>query len=825
MGHADAEDGPAHTHGGELLRSIRVRLARLLPRGVSPAQWATIVAGLAMVLALALVADLARRRADEYRQAEAAVARIEAASATLQAATWRGLYDYAAHGPSPSLTAALTARGVASWAELSAGLDDLGALGLTADQKRLAQAAADVRRSGMAALGAYRLGRAALAVRLVQSRFEPAVVRLGVAARQASRRQHERAAGALARARLAFLGAFVSGLLLFALAAWRFERLRRRARVERAVRAAERREEARLRALLDQSRECVLVLDRSLTVRWAAGPGRSLLGMAPSELVGRSLLGLVHPDDAGLLNGLIAAASARHSGEGVDCRLRHLDGYWVHVEAVARDRCSDPLIGGIVVTLRDIGERKQFEQELLHRAFHDALTGLPNRALFEDRVGQVLAQVRESGLRAAVMLIDLDDFKTVNDGLGHAIGDDVLREAGRRIARCVKPTDTVARFGGDEFALLATVGSGDDPLALALRVLAALRDPYAVDGRELNLSASIGVVDVAPDTTVAELLRDADTAMYAAKEGGKDRVELFDTDMHRRVLERLELRGDLQRALDAGEFELHYQPIVDLESRAPVGFEALLRWRHPRRGLVPPLEFVPLAEETGLIIPIGRWVLRKACATVARWREQIPGCDVDISVNVAPRQLRDEHFERDVQEVLRETGIAPSAVVLEITESLLAEDPKVLAARLERLRALGVRIAVDDFGTGYSALSHLRTLPIDVLKVDRTFIDGIDRDREKEALVRGIVSLGSTLRLEVVAEGIEDEQQADCLRGMQSQLGQGFYFARPLPEKEAEKLLRASLAAPGNESAATDRKLSGSVPPSRSAPLSARTNA
>jgi len=772
-----------------VFRPLRSVAARLVPRGLTATQWLLAVAGVASVAALMVVADATRRRADEYRRAEVALEQIRAEAANVSAIAWQGLFRYYTEGASAPLGSALSAAGVSTWSRIQAALDELRSTGTHRALAVLSRDHSDLFNAGMDAYGAFQRGDAARAVRLARTRIQPAIERLEANAAALARGQRATARSTLTRARLILLLSVLLAGVLVGTLAWRFERTRRRMRIAQELRAAERAEEERLRALLEQSRDCLLVLGDQLVVRWAGGAAQSLFGRDACALVGVPFDALVVDEDRALVANFLAAAAARTNGDGIDCRLRHESGYTVHAEIVASDRSTDPKIGGIVLTVRDIGERKQFEQELRHRAFHDSLTGLPNRALFEDRVGQALARVRSGGGRAAVILVDLDDFKSVNDGLGHGVGDELLRAAGRRIAACAKPADTVARFGGDEFALLCSLGQGEDPLTVASRVLAALRDPFNVDGRELRLSASIGVVDLDAGATVAETLRDADTAMYAAKEGGKDRVELFDPDMHRRALARLELRGELARALEHDQLLVHYQPIVDLESGRIAGLEALLRWHHPERGLVPPLEFIPIAEESGLIIPIGLWVLRRALADVAGWRARIQGCAIDVSVNVSPRQLREPGFAQDVENVLRDTGIDPGAVVLEITESLLAEDSDALAARLERLRALGVRIAVDDFGTGYSALSRLRSLPIDILKIDRSFIRDIDRDHEKEALVRGILSLGQTLRLEVVAEGIEDEEQVRRLRAMASTYGQGFHFSKPLPAAEIERVL------------------------------------
>jgi diguanylate cyclase (GGDEF)-like protein len=454
---------------------------------------------------------------------------------------------------------------------------------------------------------------------------------------------------------------------------------------------------------------------------------------------------------------------------------------------------DEPAVSGVVVNYRDITARKALEEQLRHQAFHDALTALPNRALFADRLAHALARSRRSPRRLAVLFVDLDDFKTVNDSLGHGEGDRLLVAVAERLQAALRPGDTIARMGGDEFAVL--VEEQEDAAAaveVGQRLLEALRAPFASDGKELFVHASVGVaISASPDATAEELLRDADLAMYMAKGRGKNRLELFEPAMHSAALARLALKGDLERALERNEFVVLYQPVVRLGSGELAGVEALVRWQHPRRGSVSPLEFIPLAEETGLIVPLGRWILEEACRQARSW-ETADGASLTLSVNVSGRQVQEAGFVAEVAAVLEATGFPAERLTLEFTESVLMADATRTSASMTELKALGVRLAIDDFGTGYSSLSYLRRFPIDVLKIDASFVAALTAGPDQGALVRSILALGATLRLQTVAEGIEDASQLAELRSLGAELGQGFYFARPVTGDEIANMATAS---------------------------------
>lgn len=423
------------------------------------------------------------------------------------------------------------------------------------------------------------------------------------------------------------------------------------------------------------------------------------------------------------------------------------------------------------------------------QALHDPLTNLPNRTLLRERLDQALAQP-EARQPLAVLFLDLDNFKAVNDTVGHGLGDALLVAVARRLRRSVRPQDLVARLGGDEFAvLLQGLHAAEDAVQVAERLLGSFRRPFHLAGRELYVHASIGVAVRSTHTVQADqLLRDADLAMYMAKGSGKGRYAVFEPAMHAALLRRLELKADLQQALAREEFTLRYQPTVALDTGEIVGAEALLRWAHPRRGLVPPAEFIPLAEETGLIVPLGRWVLQQACRQAAAWPAALT-----VSVNLSARQLKHESLVDDVAAALHDSGLAPQRLILEITESDLIEE-SALDACLERLLALkrlGVRLAIDDFGTGYSSLSYLRRLPVDILKIDKSFVDGLARGPQGVAVVRSVVDLGRNLGLAVVAEGVEDAGQRTVLASLGCELAQGYYFARPVDRTTLATLLAA----------------------------------
>ncbi len=441
---------------------------------------------------------------------------------------------------------------------------------------------------------------------------------------------------------------------------------------------------------------------------------------------------------------------------------------------------------------QDITERKALEDRLEYLAFHDLITSLPNKALFMNRLKHALARLGRREGKVAVLFVDLDNFKFVNDTLGHHVGDNLLVAVSARLRKCLRPEDTVARLGGDEFAVLLEDVEGVGKAAhVAERIVEELRAPFALNNQEVFTTPSIGVAFSDPSHDLPEdLLRNADIAMYRAKEEGKARYRMFDPSMEARVTERLRLENDLRRALERDGFKIHYQPVVLLETEQIIGMEALVRWEHSERGLVTPNEFVPLAEEIGLIVPIGQWVLREACRQAKEWQERFPSDPpLNVGVNLSARQLQNPDLVEDVEEVLRGTGLDPQQLTLEITESAVIGEGERRIRTLRRLRDLGVRLALDDFGTGYSSLSYLRRLPVGMLKIDRSFVENIGDDAKDEALLSGVIGIASGLGLYVVAEGVETAEQLAHVKSLGCQLAQGNYFSEPLPGEAAGELL------------------------------------
>ncbi len=464
-------------------------------------------------------------------------------------------------------------------------------------------------------------------------------------------------------------------------------------------------------------------------------------------------------------------------------------------------RDSEGRIVGTFGISRDITERKAIEARLEQQALYDSLTQLPNRALFMNRVEHLLQAAKRRPMATtlfAIIYLDLDRFKGVNDSLGHQEGDELLVQLARRLETCVRPTDTLARIGGDEFSiLLDDIKSEADATRVAARIQQELTAPFTVNGTEIFSSMSLGIaLSSSGYDRPEDMVRDADIAMYRAKANGRSRYEIFDSEMHKRAASQLALETDLRRALDRKEHLLHYQPIVDLETRRVEGFEALVRWKHPRRGMVGPDVFIPIAEETGLICPLGLWVLEEACRQVHVWQARFPDlAPLTMSVNLSTRQLSQPDFVDQVQRVLAETQVDPSTLSLEITESALMQNVKVGTEAIQRLRELSIRLHLDDFGTGYSSLSYLHAFPVDTLKIDRSFVDRMKLGAGQIEIVRAIIALAQNLGMGVTAEGVETVEQVALLRTLNCKKAQGYFFSRPLPADEAEKLLINGLRA------------------------------
>jgi diguanylate cyclase (GGDEF)-like protein/PAS domain S-box-containing protein len=562
------------------------------------------------------------------------------------------------------------------------------------------------------------------------------------------------------------------------------------------------RADARMRALIDSSLDLVLIVDGRGGVRYHSPGIAQMLGFHNDVQVGTPVTHLLHPDDASLMEESFRRLRTDGLVKAVECRWRHADGSVRWLETVFNNLLEDPQVNGIVLNSRDITERQKLSEGLRKRAFHDPLTGLANRARFEER----LQQISGDG-DTAVLFIDLDNFKTVNDSLGHPAGDQFLSEVARRLTSCVRMGDLVARMGGDEFAvLIAGVDAQIRAPRIAERILRELAAPIELHRRGITPSASIGIACGDCGQTAQEMLRDADLALYEAKRSGKGRAQLYRPVMHAAALEQLELETDMRMALERDEFELHYQPLFRLTDGGLVGYEALMRWHHPTRGLLGPGTFIELAEQTALIVPLTRWALSVACNQAAIWRRRSPE-PLEVSVNLSLVNLKDYEILNDVSAALEASEISPEELVLEITESTVMREHDMGREILHELKKLGVRLALDDFGTGYSSLSRLSELPFDSLKIPRPFIERITHDEQDFALTRGIVDLGHHLDLSIVAEGIETPRQLASVRAIGCELAQGFFFAKPAPAASTDPAQdraagQAIAPAPSGENAA-----------------------
>ncbi|HHT28549.1 MAG TPA: EAL domain-containing protein [Firmicutes bacterium] len=472
-------------------------------------------------------------------------------------------------------------------------------------------------------------------------------------------------------------------------------------------------------------------------------------------------------------------------------RMRRKDGTELWVELTTWVVCNED--GEVVYyegITRDVTEQKRYEETIRHQAYHDALTGLPNRYLLHDRLNQTLAQARRNKTLIGVMFLDLDHFKNINDTLGHTVGDQLLQMVAGRLLSCIREGDTVARLGGDEFTLVAQIAQPEDALQIAQRIHEVLKRPFPLEGHELHITTSIGISIFPHDADDADtLLKNADTALYRSKAQGRNNHQLYDPTMNASAMSHLMLLKGLRYALGLDEFELFYQPITDTASGQIVAAEALLRWKKPGVGYMKPDEFIPLAEESGLIVPIGEWVLRTACAQAQRWHEQL-GRYITISVNLAASQFMPQNLIQTVKKVLKETQLNPNLLLLEITEGTALQNLNATCSTLDQLVSLGVRIAIDDFGTGYSSMSLVKRLPLQTLKIDKSFVKNVASNHDDAAIVSSIISMAHSLRLRVVAEGVETEEQAEYLRTHDCDAIQGYLISPPIPAEEFTKLLQ-----------------------------------
>ncbi|MEG5059257.1 EAL domain-containing protein [Microcoleus sp. A2-C5] len=591
--------------------------------------------------------------------------------------------------------------------------------------------------------------------------------------------------------------------------------------------SALRESEQRFRSLIENATDITIIIDGKGIFRYISPSVKRILGYAPHHAIGRSALGTVHPDDCAAIAQTLhkALENPKRSQSPVEYRVRHRNGSWCYVEAVATNLLHDPAVNGIVINCHDITQRKLAEEQLLHDAFHDSLTGLPNRSLFSARLEHSLRLAkRRKDYLFAVLFLDLDRFKVVNDSLGHTIGDQLLIAIARRLETCLRVGDTVARLGGDEFVLLLEDIDGiNEATSIVNRLQQKITSPILLDGHEVFITASIGIT-LSSDEYLepTNLLRDADTAMYRAKQLGRARHEVFNSSMHAHALRLLQLENDLRRAIEsirdqaieqestpcarstlpplsaAPQFIIHYQPIVSIANNTITGFEALVRWQHPERGLISPVEFIPIAEETGLIVALGRWVLRTACQQIREWQQLFQNNPpLSVSVNLSVKQFSQPDLIEYIDQVLEESHLDGSSLKLEITESVLIENSESVTAMLVQLRSRNIHLCIDDFGTGYSSLSYLHRFPTNTLKIDRSFVSrmGGEFDLGKGSIdpteiVRSIVTLSHNLGMDVVAEGVEEASQLSILKGLKCEFAQGFFFSKPVDSQTAAGLIR-----------------------------------
>lgn len=552
--------------------------------------------------------------------------------------------------------------------------------------------------------------------------------------------------------------------------------------------------EGRFRSLVQNSSDVVCVLDPTGVVTYVSPSVSKVFGHHPSDLIGDPITDLIHHDDQSKVFATMSEVlSEPGTAPSIDCRWRNDKGEWKHGESIFTNLIADPSVSGIVVNTRDVTAKVLLQREWEAQVFKDPLTGLANRALFRERLAHTVVLREQDSAPMATLFLDIDDFKSVNDAHGHSVGDELLKQAATRLTGCLRPGDTAARFSGDEFALLLEEADRNEAAVVADRVIEALSEPFLIGDREIRVAASIGVVVGHGGEDVESLLRNADLAMYAAKHEGKNRFRIFEPAMHEEVVEHLQLVSDLRQAIEDDDFHVAYQPFLSLAEQSFVGVEALARWDHPTRGPLPPSVFIPVAEETGLITGLGRLILRTAVQQGSKWAALSAG-DFMISVNLSARQLLDPELVPYVEELLSRYGLEPSSLLLEITESQIMRDIETVIARLNSLKAVGVKIAVDDFGTGQTSLSQLGKLPLDVLKIDRSFVTALGQGVEELAVVQAIIRISQSYNYITIAEGVEEPSQVSELLRLGVDIGQGFMFSRPVPADVIEKRYLSAVA-------------------------------
>ena len=752
------------------------------------AGWFVLLTALTVAVGAAGAVAALRHHADEWRRGELLLGQIEVDAHVI------GWLQQRAHLEGYASVPEYEAEVTGAWSSIAAGTAQLERLGAAERALMPVTTALRVYRvHSLLELGLVASGRAEQARSFHQLRLRSSFDAVTRAIGPASERYRAAAEHWNGMTDLGAAAGFTGGAGAIGVLFHAFVGTRRRAAEMEGERKGLRESEERFRSLVQNSSDAITVVDLDTTVRYESPSVERLLGYPAGTLVGRRLLDLVHPDDKTRCTVFLSDASG-HVGVSapIDWRLRARDGSWVPVETVASNLLEDPSWRGIVLNTRDISERKSLEEQLKHQAFHDPLTDLPNRALFSDRVDHALAGARRRSAQIAVLFLDLDDFKTVNDTMGHAGGDELLAAVARRLRASLRTADTAARLGGDEFAiLLEDVGHVRSAVRVAERIMKALDQPLKIGDKRVSVHASIGIaVSVTGQEQADDLLRNADLAMYVAKAHGKARYEVFKPSMHSAIVERARVESELQRAVDEHELSVHYQPIVALRSGEIVALEALVRWRHAHRGFVSAASFLPLADEMGLMLPIGKRVLAEALLQAREWHALYGGQHPPaICVNLSARELLEQDIRSQIGEALEDSGLEARHVVVELGEAAVMQHAPASLARLRQLKEIGVRIALDDFGAGYSSLANLERLPIDIVKIDKSVVDGVGVRPEAAPLVSAVVAVARQMEIQTVAEGVERVDQVDELRALGCELAQGAYFSMPLPADGVTPLL------------------------------------
>jgi PAS domain S-box-containing protein len=755
-----------------------------ISRRPSLANWAMLIVTVAAATASAIAVAQFRERADHYRQTQLALTRVEGQIHRMEA-----FHAQVSAAPDkPQLTSEEIAPLRKELLQLLRGLEaDPRLYGALISSMEYASSWEQPARTPASAPG-------------MPNSYARAVSRL----RQATADYEAAAQTAIWKSNVEATLGLLAFVVALAAILWRFGAARQQAKVAEAEQRAAEAGENRFRTLTEKSSDIIAILDANGIIQYLSSSVEHVLGFPKQHWMGTKFLDLVHAEDCASAHNLLANLRPAQVAMA-ELRFRQANGKWCNMELFARNELGTANVAGIVLNARDVTDRKRAEEQLVHDATHDVLTQLPNRALFLDRLQRAINRAkRDPDYSFAVMFIDLDRFKLVNDTLGHLAGDRVLKHLARRLSGCLRQMaaahppepevaprpagdDTLARIGGDEFAILIEeLRDVSDAIRVAQRILKRLETPHDLDGVDVYTAASIGIATKSQEYKSAdEVLRDADIAMFRAKTMGGSRFEVFDAARHSQGIRRLQLESELRRALEHEEFEVFYQPVVSLESSKVASIEALIRWRHKQHGLIPPHEFISIAEDTGMIVLIGRWVLRQACQTLHKLQQMHPAsAPKTVSVNLSAKEFAQADLVDHVRKVLEETGLNPESLRLEITESVAMHDVERVAGLLMELKEIGVRISIDDFGTGYSSLSYLRRFPIDTLKIDRSFVTAMDDNQESREIVRTIMTLANNLNMDVVAEGTETVTQIDELKTLACKYAQGFLFSRPLDGAE-----------------------------------------